>query len=66
MVLVKSPPVCNGTWTPFNIGRDVQGSITEVLTADGEVVGQFRYDPWGLAMGYTDADTCAVDIAAAS
>ena len=63
MVLVKAASVNGGAWTPFNIGRDVQGSITEVMTADGEVIEQFRYDPWGLEMGYADADTCAVDIA---
>ena len=55
MVLVKSADVNNGTWTPFNIGRDVQGSITEVLGTDGTTVETFRYDPWGLAL-LLDAD----------
>ena len=50
MVLVKSADINNGAWTPFNIGRDVQGSITEVLTVNGDIVEQFRYDPWGLML----------------
>jgi len=49
MVLVKAQTVNGGAWTPFNILRDVQGSVTEVTSADGEeVVESFRYDPWGL------------------
>ena len=60
MVLVKTAGVNEGTWTPFNIGRDVQGSITEVLTADGEIVERFRYDPWGVQLCSFPIDTCAV------
>ncbi len=62
MVLVKSASVNGEAWTPFNIGRDVQGSITEVLTVNGDIVEQFRYDPWGLAIGYADIDTSAVAV----
>ena len=61
MVLVKSPDVNEGVWTPFNIGRDVQGSITEVLTADGEIVERFRYDPWGVQLAEVAIDTCGVE-----
>ncbi|MBR0300733.1 MAG: hypothetical protein IJQ93_10505 [Bacteroidales bacterium] len=39
MVLAK---VNDGAWTPYNIGRDAQGSITHVMTADGEKMLQFR------------------------
>ena len=60
MVLVKTAGVNEGAWTPFNIGRDVQGSITEVLTADGEIVERFRYDPWGVQLCSIPIDTCAV------
>ena len=62
MVLVKAASVNGGAWTPFNIGRDVQGSITEVLTADGEIVEQFRYDPWGIQLN-GNTDTYAVAVA---
>ncbi len=63
MVLVKAASVNNGVWTPFNIGRDVQGSITEVMTVDGDVVERFRYDPWGIQMdGKVDpVDSLAVE-----
>ena len=44
MVLVKED---GGAWTPYNIGRDVQGSITHVLTTDGNLVERYVYDPWG-------------------
>lgn len=60
MVLVKTAGVNEGAWTPFNIGRDVQGSITEILTADGEIVERFRYDPWGVQLCSAPMDTCAV------
>ncbi|MBR5704030.1 MAG: VCBS repeat-containing protein [Bacteroidales bacterium] len=62
MVLAKSPDVNEGVWTPFNIGRDAQGSITEVLTADGEIVERFRYDPWGIQLKEFAIDTCVVDV----
>ena len=39
MVLAK---VNDGPWTPYNIGRDTQGSITHVMTADGEKMLQLR------------------------
>ena len=44
MVLVKKE---NGSWTPYNIGRDVQGSITHVLNENGILVEAYYYDPWG-------------------
>jgi len=44
MVLAK---VNDGPWTPYNIGRDTQGSITHVMTADGELLERYVYDPWG-------------------
>lgn len=61
MVLVKNAYVNDGVWTPYNIGRDVQGSITEVLTANGDVVEQFRYDPWGVQLMVAPIDSCAVE-----
>ena len=61
MVLVKNAYVNDGAWTPYNIGRDVQGSITEVLTANGDVVEQFRYDPWGVQLMVAPIDSCAVE-----
>ena len=44
MVLVK---VDDGSWTLYNIGRDVQGSITHIITGDGELLERYVYDPWG-------------------
>ena len=62
MVLVKAPSVNGGAWTPFNILRDVQGSITEVTSADGSVVVEsFRYDPWGLRTLMDVVDSLDVD-----
>ena len=46
-----------GAWTLYNIGRDVHGSITEVMDYDGNVLEQYRYDPWGVQMC---ADTLSV------
>ena len=31
----------------YNIGRDVQGSITHLATADGTLLKEYSYDPWG-------------------
>ena len=31
----------------YNIGRDVQGSITHLASADGTLLQEFSYDPWG-------------------
>ena len=61
MVLVKTASVNNNVWTPFNIGRDVQGSITEVLTESGSVVETFRYDPWGLMVNAEEPSDTAAD-----
>ena len=61
MVLVKTASVNNNVWTPFNIGRDVQGSITEVLTESGSVVETFRYDPWGLMVNAEEPSDAAAD-----
>ena len=61
MVLVK---VDNGSWTPYNIGRDVQGSITHVATHDGTLKEVYYYDPWGSVVpmdsNYYSVDTLAV------
>ena len=65
MVLVKAQSVNDGVWTPFNIFRDVQGSVTEVVSADGgTVVESFRYDPWGLRtmVGMAAADSLVADL----
>ena len=37
----------NGNWTIYNIGRDYLGSITHIATADGTLVAEYSYDPWG-------------------
>lgn len=34
-------------WTLYNIGRDYLGSITQVATADGTLIDEYSYDPWG-------------------
>ena len=39
--------VNNGSWTAYNIGRDYLGSITHIATADGTLVAEYSYDPWG-------------------
>ena len=57
MVLTK---VNDGAWTPYNIGRDTQGSITHVMTADGELLERYVYDPWGNAV-QLDSFGVAVD-----
>ena len=62
MVLAK---VNDGPWTPYNIGRDTQGSITHVMTADGEMLERYVYDPWGNAVQLDSfgvaVDTLAID-----
>ena len=57
MVLVKEE---DGDWTPYNIGRDVQGSITHVLTKDGALLERYIYDPWG-GVERTDSTGTYVD-----
>ena len=37
----------NGTWAAYNIGRDYLGSITHIATANGTLVAEYSYDPWG-------------------
>ena len=37
----------NNAGTFYNIGRDVQGSITHIATMDGTLVAEYSYDPWG-------------------
>ena len=37
----------NGSWTLYNIGRDYLGSVTHIATADGTLVAEYSYDPWG-------------------
>ena len=37
----------SGTWTFYNIGRDYLGNITHIATADGTLVEENSYDPWG-------------------
>ena len=44
MVLVREG---TGNWTPLNIGRDYLGSVTHIVTADGTLVAEYSYDPWG-------------------
>ena len=34
-------------WQLYNIGRDYLGSVTTIATADGELVAEYSYDPWG-------------------
>ena len=31
----------------YNIGRDVQGSITHLATVNGDLLKEYTYDPWG-------------------
>ncbi len=45
MALVLDP--MDDDWTLYNIGRDYLGSITQVATADGTLVAEYSYDPWG-------------------
>ena len=62
MVLAK---VNDGPWTTYNIGRDTQGSITHVMTSDGELKERYVYDPWGNAVQLDSfgaaVDTLAID-----
>lgn len=44
MVLVREG---TGNWTPLNIGRDYLGSVTHIVTADGTLLAEYSYDPWG-------------------
>ena len=44
MVLKRSN---GGSWPLYNIGRDYLGSITHIATADGTLVAEYSYDPWG-------------------
>ncbi len=44
MVLQKAP---GGNWTLYNIGRDYLGSVTSISTSGGDIIAQYRYDPWG-------------------
>ena len=37
----------SGAWTFYNIGRDYLGNITHIATADGILVEENSYDPWG-------------------
>lgn len=37
----------NGNWTPYVIGRDYLGSITNITTTSGTSVAEYGYDPWG-------------------
>lgn len=37
----------SGNCTYYNIGRDVQGSITHIATMSGTLVAEYSYDPWG-------------------
>lgn len=60
MVLVKAAGVNGGAWTPFNIGRNWQGSITHVATAYGTLVEEFAYSPWGEESTPDALDTLSV------
>lgn len=44
MVLVRNG---SGNGTLYNIGRDVQGSITHIASTSGTLVAEYSYDPWG-------------------
>lgn len=44
MVLQKSG---NVSWTPYVIGRDYLGSITNIVTTSGTVVVEYSYNAWG-------------------
>lgn len=37
----------SGSWTPYVIGRDYLGSITNITTTSGTSVATYSYDPWG-------------------
>ena len=37
----------SGVWTFYNIGRDYLGNITHIATANGVLVEENSYDPWG-------------------
>lgn len=36
-----------GSWTPYVIGRDYLGSITNIVTTSGTSVATYSYDAWG-------------------
>ena len=44
MVYIKQN---RGPWTFYNIGRDYLGNITHITTANGVLVEENSYDPWG-------------------
>ena len=37
----------SGSWTPYNIARDYQGSIMAIANSSGTAVATYSYDPWG-------------------
>lgn len=39
--------VNNGSWTPYNIGRDYLGNITHIATSNGTLIAEYSYDSWG-------------------
>lgn len=45
VVAIRTGNSGNGTY--YNIGRDVQGSITHIATMSGTLVAEYSYDPWG-------------------
>ena len=45
VVAIRTTNSGNGTY--YNIGRDVQGSITHIATMSGTLVAEYSYDPWG-------------------
>ena len=44
MVLQKTG---SGSWTPYVIGRDYLGSITNIVNTSGTQVAEYGYDAWG-------------------
>ncbi len=42
-VLIKE----EGDWKLYYIGRDYQGSITELIDEEGNLIEQYAYAPWG-------------------
>ncbi len=45
VIVIRNNGSGNGTY--YNIGRDVQGSITHIATMSGTLVAEYSYDPWG-------------------
>ncbi len=42
-----APMMWYNGWTDWQIGRDYQGSIKQIVGPDGALPGDYSYDPWG-------------------